>query len=278
MYNLNTAQANQINANTFIMLNEYMWNAVKNENRENWAKRMELVRRRIDYRQKIQDRIHNHPEALDVTHGDALSAVLGDLLDPKVDDSTSRYAQVPLDPDFIRRIPFKLAEKGEAFSMNRLSVKRKWSVAFQDPRFKLWREAYEHAVDDALELAMDGRMNQKALDAVLKAVNDLEEKVARTPYLLDPDFRREAGEAKQQLGNLRKTVNTFQTFKVQAVLGEIDKYSGTTVDDLRIFMRKHNLTFAAAEMPDERILYPQLYTALILQRDKSTIPERALGK
>ena len=161
LYNLNTAQANQINANTFIMLNEYMWNAVKNENRENWAKRMELVRRRLEYRQKIQDRIHNHPEALDVTRGDALSAVLGDLLDPKVDDSTSRYARVELDPAAIRVIPFKLAEKGEAFSLNRLSMKKKWSVAFQDPRFKLWREAYERAVDDALELAMDGRMNQK---------------------------------------------------------------------------------------------------------------------
>ena len=54
----------------------------------------------------------------------------------------------------IRRIPFKLAEKNEKFSMSRLSPKGKgkWPVAFQDDQFTAERRRYEHALDDALEL------------------------------------------------------------------------------------------------------------------------------
>ena len=37
-----TAQADSINANTFMTLNEYMWNVVKNENRENWEHRKQV--------------------------------------------------------------------------------------------------------------------------------------------------------------------------------------------------------------------------------------------
>ena len=33
-------------------------------------------------------------------------------------------------------------------------------------------------------------------------------------------------------------------------------------------MRKYNLTFGSAETPDERKLYPELYEALQIQREK----------
>ena len=33
-------------------------------------------------------------------------------------------------------------------------------------------------------------------------------------------------------------------------------------------MRKYNLTFGTAETPDERKLYPELYEALQIQREK----------
>ena len=44
---------------------------------------------------------------------------------------------MPLSVDMVRRIPFRLGERGENFSMNRLTVKGKgkWPVAFQDKRF-----------------------------------------------------------------------------------------------------------------------------------------------
>ncbi len=71
-----------------------------------------------------------------------------------------------------------------------------------------------------------------------------------------------------RLKDLRGTARLFETQGVQLALGEIDKYSGTTVNDLKIFMRKYNLTFGRAENPDERQLYPELYEALQIQREK----------
>ncbi len=53
-FNLNTAQANRINTRTSIMLNEYMWNVVRNENRENWEHRKRILKARLEYRRKIQ--------------------------------------------------------------------------------------------------------------------------------------------------------------------------------------------------------------------------------
>jgi hypothetical protein len=271
-YNLNTAQADQINAQTFIMLNEYMWNVAKNENRENWEHRKQVLQLRLEYRKKIQERIHDHPEGLDVMHGDALTAVLRDIMDPKVDESSSRYAKVQLEPDVVRRIPFKLGEKGETFSMNRLSLKskKKWAVAFQFPQFNSLCLAYQDAVDNALVLAIDSKQTQDAIEAVEKAVNNLEDKVLQTPYILDPINQRLASEARTQLDNIRKTARLFKTQKIQLVLAEIDKGTVTSVNDLRLFMRRHNLTFAEADTPDERTLYPELYQALVVQREKST--------
>ena len=114
---------------------------------------------------------------------------------------------MPLDPDIIRRIPFKLAEKGETFSMSRLSLKgkKKWAVAFQDPRFAGACRAYQRAVDNALELAIDGKMKDGAIVAVENAVADLEAVLQATPHLLDPEHQAEAAEARKQLDNLQKT-------------------------------------------------------------------------
>ena len=159
IYNERTAVADQMNANTFMMLNDYMWNVVKNENRENWEHRKQVTASHSEARKKIEERIHDHPEAFDVRRGDALTSILYDLLDPKVSESASRYAHVPLDADVIRLIPFKLGEKGKAFSMNRLSLKarKKWAVAFQDPSFTALRRDYQNAVDNGWISRLKGR-------------------------------------------------------------------------------------------------------------------------
>jgi hypothetical protein len=273
-YNYNTALADQINTQTWMTLNEYIYQSVKIQAREYAERKREALQKNLELRKQIQERIHDHPDALDVLHGDALSAILDDLLSPKVSDSQSRIAQVPLDPDFIRRIPFKLGDKGDTFSMSRLSMKgkKKWAVAFQDPAFKLSCDAYQKAVDKALDLAIDGKMNQQVIEELRKAVDDLDDKVLRTPELLDARNQRQASEARLQIDYLRKMIRLFETLRVQQILGDIDTYPGTTVDELRLFMRKFNLRFAEAETPDERLLYPQLYTALQAQREKTVPP------
>jgi signal recognition particle subunit SEC65 len=280
LYNLNTAQANQINAQTSIMMNEYIWACYKNDIKEKAEHRKMILANKARAYKEIQDKLRNQPESTDVMSGAALNAQLKDLKDPRVSDSASRYVKValddgvPLDASVIKRIHFQLGEKGNQFSMSRLSLKgkKKWAVAFEDPKFALYCRSYERAVDDALDLAIDGRMNDNALKAIQKAVDDLEFKVSQTPELRDPRNQQLYSEAKEQLNRLQKSVRLFQTLPMQKIFAAIDTYSGTNVDELRVFMRTHGLTFAPAELAEEKALYPQLHAALLEQRRK-TIPD-----
>ena len=268
LYNQRTAIANSINLDTMIRWNEYMA-AVANEQRKEYVeRRMYLSERNKEMNDKIEDRIKNHPEARDVLSGDALTAAMNELVDPKISESSFRYAEVPLSADMVRRIPFRLGERGENFSMHRLTVKGKgkWPVAFQDKRFATELKEFEKAVDEALEEAIEGKSQMSKIARIQRAVEELAQKLDRE---IDPDTdRRALNEAALQLKSLRTTARQFETQGVQQALGEIDKYSGTTVNDLRIFMRKYNLTFGRAETPEERKLYPELYEALQIQREK----------
>jgi hypothetical protein len=268
LYNQRTAIANSINLDTMIRWNEYMAAVANEQRREYVERRMYLSERNKEMNDKIEDRIKNHPEARDVLSGDALTAAMNELVDPKISESSFRYAEVPLSADMVRRIPFRLGERGENFSMHRLTVKGKgkWPVAFQDKRFATELKEFEKAVDEALEEAIEGKSQMSKIARIQRAVEELAQKLDRE---IDPDTdRRALNEAALQLKSLRTTARQFETQGVQQALGEIDKYSGTTVNDLRIFMRKYNLTFGRAETPEERKLYPELYEALQIQREK----------
>ena len=52
---------------------------------------------------------------------------------------------------------------------------------------------------------------------------------------------------------------------------DLDQYHGTTINDLRVYMRKHNLQFAEAVTPEERELYPELYMNLRIHYEKVKI-------
>ena len=268
IYNEKTAIADSINLDTMIRANEYMA-AVANEQRRAYVeRRMYLSAKNKEANEKIEDRIKNHPEVRDVMSGDALTAAMDQLMDPQISESSFRYSQVPLSVDMIRRIPFRLGERGENFSMQRLTLKGKgkWPVAFQDKRFARELKEFETAVDEALEEAIDGKAQMSKIARIQRAVEALSQKLERE---IDVETdQRALSEAALRLKDLRKTARQFETQGVQLALAEIDKYSGTTVNDLRIFMRSYKLTFGSAETPDERKLYPELYEALQIQREK----------
>jgi hypothetical protein len=268
IYNQQTAIANSINLDTEIRFNEYVAAVAKEMRRAYAERRAYLAAQNKEANQKIADRITNHPEAHDVMTGDALTAIMGQLLGPEISESSFRSAEVLLPVDMIRRIPFRLGDRGENFSMNRFTIKGKgkWPVAFQDKRFERELKEFETAVDLALEEAVEGKAQMSKIARIQRAVDELARKLEKE---IDPDTdQRALSEAGLRLKDLKKTARQFETQGVQQALGEIDKYSGTTVNDLRIFMRKYNLTFGSAETPDERKLYPELYEALQIQREK----------
>jgi hypothetical protein len=268
IYNHETAIAESINADTAMRVNEYIYACLMNENRMNAEHRAFIAQREKDLFGKIQDRILKSPEARDVDKGDALNKLLERLNGPAVSESALRYEAVPLSVEEVKKIPFKLGEKGvRSFSMRRMTAKgtKYWPVAFQDARFDNQRRGYERALDNALEQQYKGRMQMSAIDTLGQAIDGLDD---RLKEVVGPSADKLYIEARDRLKEMREIVDMLKTLKIEQALGDLDRYSGTTVNDLRVFMRKHNLQFADTSTPEERGLYPELYTKLKLQFEK----------
>jgi hypothetical protein len=260
------AMANSINADTAMRVNDYIMTALTMEAKDNAEHRAAILAGRLENYKKIRERILNAPEQGDVLDGAALNAMLDKLQAPDISDSTFHLYEVPIDAEFVQRIPFKLARKGEIISLKRLLLKAKgkWAVEFQDQRYDRVREAYLSAVDNALELAKEGNMQDSALVELKKALDNLKSRVRSD---LDPMLYVDV---KEQLDTLGSAIALFETHDVQAVLADIDNEPVMSVFQLKSFMQKHNITFAPTKTTDERKLYPQLYTALSEQRSKIT--------
>jgi len=268
IYNRETAVANSINADTAIRVNEYIYGCLMNENKMNAEHRQMIAQRAKDLMGKIRERIAQHPEARDVRKGDALNFILEAINNPKIQQSVSSSVAVPLSVDEVRRIPFKLAAKGARhFSIARLTAKGKghWPEAFQDNRFDFDRGKLEKALDNVLEQQYSRNLQLGTIQALEEAVDGLE---TRLNLVVGKSADRLYLEARDRLKEMRETVEMLKSTDIEYALGELDRYAGTNVNDLRVFMLRHGLQFADASTPDEKELFPQLYAKLGEQRDR----------
>jgi hypothetical protein len=275
LYNLNTAQANSINTDTEMRWYEYLAAVAKEQTREYVARKVAEATKLKEFYKQHRDQVLNSPEARDVLTGEALNRILEELQNANLGESTfrSERMKVSIPVDVVRHIPFKLAEKGEQFSMDRLSLKGKgaWTVALQDRSFDSVKNAYARALDKALEQAIDGKMQNAAIDELDAKADDLFQRLNEVgPPRTDIRFI----EAQQRLTELKDTVRHLKITKIERAIGEIDKYSGTTINDLKNFMMSHNLRFAAAKTPEEKLGYPELYVLLREQLDKVKVPDQ----
>jgi hypothetical protein len=274
-YNVNTAIANRIDTETAIMLNEYIGAVRDHQARQYWKRRAAILAKRNENYKEILQRIREHPEERDVQTGDALNAVMTQLLDPAINESTYRLVEVPLSVDVVRRIPFRLDSENLIFSMHRLCAtgKENWPPALQDPKLVPERRAYQRALDTVLEEQIAGRMKIESLRAVEAAVDDLHRKLDR---VLTPSREKLYLEAKNRLNDMTKTAHQLlQSHRMELIVGQLDHYAGTNVHDLLVFMQKNQLTFGATGSPEERRLYPELYAALVQQHEGVTAGTRA---
>jgi hypothetical protein len=265
LYNLNTAQANSINVDTTIRWNEYVTMYFARENQAKAEYRHAVWDRNEEKRKAIVERIRSEPQERDLQNGDALNALLEGLNDPRIHESSFRSSRVPLAADAVRYVPFRIDAEGAEFSMIRMLPRGagKWPVALQDARFDRARRVYERAVDAALEQQSSGKMSLEVIRGVKEAVEGLSRAHAVEEL---PGKEQLYRDARASILKLQAMAKLLESTKVERVMGEIDGYAGTTVNDLRIFMQQHKLRFGAASSPEERRLYPVLYEALLAQK------------
>jgi hypothetical protein len=274
--NYYTAAADSINTDTWMRLNEYLFQSVREASmREQKRLAARIAKNKEHYNASIA-RILNDPEFKDIRRGDALNSVYDKLTKPQITETSFRLAPVHISGENIRNIPFFYAKEDLAFSLRRLTARGNWPVGLRDDRLAGERRAYERAVDNALELQLEGKLTPEAVHTVEDAVNGLS---IRLDQVIPPSRDRVYMEARNFVKRLETSKELFKRREIEQILGEIDKYSGTTVHDLVVFMKRNNLRFGVPdEIGDEQSLYTQLYASLRQQLDLVQIPEDASKK
>lgn len=255
-YNYYTAMAESINVDTMIRLNEYIYQSIKADNAEKAARRAAQQKMRLENYSQIRDRIANNPNQTDMMKGDSLNELFDQLAGPRFAPSAYRLNSFKLDAGLIRKIPFFYAPRQATIAMSRLNS---WPIALRGPDFARERRKYERDLDKVLELELEQKTTREPLLALGASVKDL---AYRLDEVIPPENDTLYKEAKTYIKELASAQEMMKSKDIEKIIGEIDRYSGTTVHDLVDFMRAFKLRFAVPNIGDERRAYPKIYAAL----------------
>jgi len=141
-----------------------------------------------------------------------------------------------------------------------------WPLPLRSDIFKVEREAYQKAVDEALEEDKDGgTLKPETIAKVRDSVARLYRKVADTiPKTKQPDHLQ----ATNYLKGLAGLSKMLERPNVEKILSELEKVKSTTVGNLVAFMHAYNLRFAPAVTAKQRAVYHDLYPLMVAARDK----------
>jgi hypothetical protein len=269
-FNYYSAVAGSINTDTWIRLNEYIYESARISSMRYAQRLADRIARDNEHHRKILDRHLNNPEQADVARGDALNALFKELTDPRITDSAFRLSPVHLSGDVIRTIPFFYGPASATISMQRLTARGQWPAGLRDAELAAERRAYERAIDNVLEQQIEGKLMPDSIAAVEVAVSNLFSGLDRERT---PSSDKVYVEAKNYLRQLEDIKELIKRRAAEQILSDMDKYSGTTVHDLVKFMQRNNLRFSYSNIQDERQLYDRLYASLRQQLDLVQVPK-----
>lgn len=263
-YNLDTAQARSINADTALRWNEYWYEAQVNANRHERAR---LARRQaIDSSASAanEKRIRENPSPADIESGNALNAILDQITDPRIHSSALRLATTKVPGKVVREIPFFVATEAATINLDELTGEKGWPTALRDERFDEERKAFSADVDKALEEDREGDLTPQTIKRLRDSLGRLRAKFSENR----PKDPAEAAEAENHLKALYGMARMLEKPDIEKVLAELDTIKETTIGSLLGFMHTFNLRFGRAQTPSQRAAYQAIYPALDSLRDQ----------
>jgi hypothetical protein len=258
MFNVDTAQARSINTNTVMRFNQAMFNGSRMGARLYAAREKKLKEQTDKAYSEIQDRLRNHPNARDVTDGDALNASLDVLLNPANADAALQQIKTPLRPDVIANIPFELASEGMTVCLDRMTMDGQWPQAVLGDEFRPEREGLRKAIQAALDEDKQGEVDPDTVRAVQAAIDRLRTKFEKLVPQTSPDYVPAHWSIKAMDGLTKMLYSPT----MDKVLSELEDYQGATLGDLLGFMQAFNLRFGEAKSYRQRLIYQRIYPML----------------
>jgi hypothetical protein len=263
IYNLNTAQANSINADTVMRFNNYVYqSALESAYMYNSRKAANIQHNKAMYNAR-QRMLRDNPDRVDVENGNALNAAVDDLNNPKIGSSALRAANVPIPASLIAAVPFVYASERVSFMLDDLRKSVKWPEVFENARFVEDEKMFDALHQRIRAEAEEGEVKPKSLRDANNFLDRLRAKVDANP-LADPLDQKEALEFITSCSSL---VGMLQKPNVEPALLDLRKLKDTTIGNLLGFMHVYNLRFGAATTPKERQAFQRLWEILDGTRD-----------
>lgn len=265
-YNVQTAQARSINADTALRYNQYLYQS-RLESSRIYHEKLARERARNDRNaEAVRARLRDNPNAIDIARGDALNVILDELSDPRVSPGAIAYAaKSKLGGETIRDIPFNYASAAISTSVHQLTQGGAPAALKDRPEF---------APDRTALRAVAAEIRQEATDAgapkpeTLKRAKDLIKAAQAKAESVLPKGSADRQAADKYLKALYGFVRMLETPAVDVLLAGVEKHPDATLGDLLKFMATFNLRFGAAQTPRQKAIYQQLYPMLVQVRNE----------
>jgi hypothetical protein len=265
IYNLDTAQARSINADTVMRFNDYVArSALESASMYEARKNRQIQENKTMYNAR-QQKIRENPDRIDIEKGDALNAAVDDLNNPKIGPSAVRAFKASVPASLITAIPFVYASERVTFMLDDLRSSVKWPEVFEDKRFVDDEKTFDAIRDRVRKESDEGEVNPRTVRDANRFLDGLRARLEANP-LADPLDQKDAMSfitaCTSLLGLLEKP-------DIRPALVDLRKIQDTTIGNLLGFLHAYNLRFGAATTPKERQAYQQLFPMLDEVRDEA---------
>jgi hypothetical protein len=280
-YELNSARARNIDVDTWKKHNlevQRLYRAYL-EDRYLHIRYKKTLRKGVqdDWKKKYEEdqrRWRENPTSDDISSGNALNALAGDLADPSIAPTAWQYASVALPQGLsLTSLAFQIADSRSSrllqstVAIDRMTISEGWPLWLRRPELKTTEAVYEQAVGTVMEKCRKGApLEAKDVDTLREAVVALQKKV---PEIV-PGRDNQRAKAIAYVNQLDGTTRIFaeQTY-AERLIRDVAEHQAATVAELLGFMRYHRLLFSdPGTSPELAQLYEGLYQRLRQQKEK----------
>jgi hypothetical protein len=265
-YNVQTAQARSINAQTAMQWNSYIYACNKQNAATDLARRQRQQKELNASSDEVYRRLHDNPDPHDVHTGDALNVVMTELVNPKVYTDVVQKATAPIASQLVKNINFSHAANMILISLEDISARGVPDELASNPQFETDRQTIRSIVAKGRqEGSSSNQISPETIRSFRAAVQAAKDK-ADSLYAQGTRQRDQCDNFLKALLGLSKMLERPD---VEEFLKGLNRYPSTTLGHLITFMHSFNLRFGAAKTPEQEAAYDQIYPMLARLRDQA---------